>query len=242
MSRNEPLRHRLLRAVRWHRRSLAAVAAAAGVYLALTALAPAPPPTVRVLAAARDLPGGERLLPGDLRVVAIPPEFIPTGALRPETSAARRTLAAPIRAGEILTDARFVSPALVSSALVRRAGGAGVVAYPVRFDDAEVVALLRVGDRIDVYAATSTTSALAARLATGLRVMALPRAGPGAGPGAGSGAGSGETGIGSSLGGGGSTSGRSGALVVLELESQAAARIAQAATSSRLTLALSGIT
>lgn len=219
-----------MRAARWHRRSLAAVAAAVGVYLALTALAPAPPPTVRVLAAARDLPGGERLLPGDLRVVAVPPELIPTGALKPEASTARRALAAPIRAGEILTDARFVSPALVSSALVRRSGGAGVVAYPVRFDDAEVVALLRVGDRIDVYAATSTASAMAARLGTGLRVIALPRAGPG------------DTGIGSTLGGGGSTSGRSGALVVLALESPTAARIAQAGTSARLTLALSAAT
>lgn len=206
------------------------MAAAVGVYLALTALAPAPPPTVRVLAAARDLPGGERLQPGDLRVVAVPPEFLPTGALKPEASAARRALAAPIRAGEILTDARFVSPALVSSALVRRNGGAGLIAYPVRFDDAEVVALLRVGDRIDVYAATSTASAMAARLGTGLRVIALPRAGPG------------ETGIGSSLGGGGSASGRSGALVVLALESQTAARIAQAGTSARLTLALSAAT
>ncbi|MFC0627868.1 RcpC/CpaB family pilus assembly protein [Kribbella deserti] len=226
MSRSEPLRHRLLRAARWHRRPLAAVAAALGVYLALTALAPEPPPTVQVLAAARDLPGGGQPLPADIRAIAIPPVLVPAGALKPGTTT-RRTLAAPIRAGEILTDARFVSPALV------RRTGPGLVAYPIRFDDAEVVGLLRVGDHIDLYAATSTTSPTATRIATNLQVIALPRGGASASGGISA---AGET---SRAGG---TSGRAGGLVVVALKSEAASRLAQAATNSRLTFALSPLT
>ena len=46
-----------------------------------------------------------------------------------------------------------------SAARSSRGLGDGHVAAPVRIADADVVALLRVGDRIDVYAATSVRPA-----------------------------------------------------------------------------------
>jgi Flp pilus assembly protein CpaB len=218
----------LFRAARWHRRLLAAVAAAAAVYFGLVALSPPPPPTVAVLAAARDLLGGAVPAAADLRTVRLPSGAVPAGALKPGSDLAGRVLAGPVRAGEPLTDARFLAPSLV-----RRLGAESVrgspesavsghgdasVAYPVRIDDAEVVALLRVGDRIDILAASSSGSPTADRVATAVAVVALPTSGRGAGSLAGSTA--------------------SGALVVVSAPLRTAARIAQAAVNSRLSIAL----
>ncbi|URN09621.1 SAF domain-containing protein [Actinomadura madurae] len=80
------------------RRPLAALFAAAAAGLALTALRPGPPPSVRVLGAARDLPAGKALTASDLRPVALPPGAVPAGALR--SGGAGRVLAGPMREGE----------------------------------------------------------------------------------------------------------------------------------------------
>jgi len=211
MSRTNSLLRDLLKAVRWHRRLLAAVSAAAAVYFALVALSPTPAPTVAVLAAARDLPGGVALGGADVRTVNLPAELVPAGAVKAATEVGGRILAAPTRSGEPLTDARFVSPGL--------AGGlsSGLVAYPLRLDDAEVAALLRVGDRIDLYAATSTAAESAGRLARSVRVVALPTA---------TGRVRGAVGV-------------TGALVVVAATPATVSRVAQAAAGSRITVALS---
>ncbi|HEU4945662.1 MAG TPA: RcpC/CpaB family pilus assembly protein [Kribbella sp.] len=210
MRRTNSLWRDLVKAARWHRRLLAGVSAAAAVYFGLTALSPAPAPTVAVLGAARDLPGGAVPSVTDLRTLHFPPDLVPTGAVRAGADVAGRVLAAPVRSGEPLTDARFVSPGLAA-----RFGG-GVVAYPVRLDDADIAALLRVGDRIDLYAATSSGSSTAGRLAADLRVIALPAPGRRGGSPA-----------------------SAGALVVVAAPPETVARIAQATANSRITLALS---
>ena len=56
-----------------------------------------------------------------------------------------RTLAAPLREGEPVTDVRVVAEGLL-------AGYPSLVAAPVRIADAGAVRLLRVGDRVDVVA------------------------------------------------------------------------------------------
>jgi Flp pilus assembly protein CpaB len=213
MSRTNSLLRDLLKAARWHRRLLAGVSAAAAVYFGLVAMTPPSAPTVAVLGAARDLAGGAVPSSADLRTLQLPAQVVPAGALRPGTDLAKRVLAAPVRSGEPLTDARFVSPGL------SRRLGTGLVAYPVRFDDADIVALLRVGDRIDLYAATSSNSTTAGQLASAVQVIALPTRGR-------------ENG----------SAGSSGALAVLAATPETAARIAQSAANSRITLALSSDT
>ncbi|MFI0373436.1 Flp pilus assembly protein CpaB [Actinomadura sp. 1N219] len=136
------------------RRPLAALLAAAAAGLALLALRPAPPPSVRVLAAARDLPAGRTLTPSDLRPVNLPPGSVPSGALR--SRAAGRTLAGPMRRGEPLTDARVVGAALL------RGYGPGTVATPVRMADADAARLLHPGDHIDVLTTRSASDPLEA--------------------------------------------------------------------------------
>ncbi|GAA1138437.1 SAF domain-containing protein [Kribbella jejuensis] len=155
----------LLRAARWHRRLLAGAAAAAAVYFGLQALSPPPPPTVKVLAAARDLTGGAALDRGDLRTIELPPGVVPSGALTPGSKLTARVLSGPVRAGEPLTDARFLAPSGVPS---------GSVAYPFRVDDADISTLLRVGDHVNLYAAAATSADAARLLARGVPVVALP--------------------------------------------------------------------
>ncbi|MGP4021889.1 SAF domain-containing protein [Actinomadura sp. 3N407] len=133
------------------RRPLAALFAAAAAGLALMALRPGPPPSVRVLAAARDLPAGTTLTPPDLHHVNLPPAAVPSGTLRSGTG---RLLAAPMREDEPLTDTRVVGDGLL------RAYGRGTVATPVRIADAEAVRLLDPGDHIDVLTAPAPLPAL----------------------------------------------------------------------------------
>ena len=204
MNRSHSFLRNLRKAVRWHRRLLAGVSAAAAVYFALAAVSPKPPPTVAVLAAARDLPGGAVPSSGDLRTLHLPRDLVPTGVLRPGSDLARRILATPVRSGEPLTDARFLSPGTL---------GADLVAYPVRLDDADIAALLRVGDQITLYGATSTATPSAALLAEDVRVIALPN--PRASP-----------------------TNTPGALIVVAVSPETAARLAQATTNARLTIAL----
>lgn len=234
----------LRRAVSWHRRLLAAGLAAAAVAFGLSALSPAPAPTVAVLAASRDLPGGAALVEADLHTVRMPPAAVPAGALRPGAAVLGRLVAGPVRRGEALTDVRLVGPDLLA-ALGGPAAGAEVVAVPVRIADAGSVALLRSGDHIDVLAAGIQPAA----------AQVPPAAG---GTGTGTGGAGGPAPAGSDLRAGSTVvvaadvpvlsvpvEGREsalseGALVVLATTPRVAAQLAAAAVSARLSITLRG--
>ena len=133
--------------LRRHRRAVTAALAGACLICSLEAAAPARPVTVAVVVAARDLPGGATLSAADLQQGRLPPAAVPAGALRLNGDAVGRSLAAPVRRGEPLTDVRLVGSRLVDAL------GPGLVATPVRLADAAVAGLLRAGDRVDVLAA-----------------------------------------------------------------------------------------
>ena len=209
MSRTSRPRTVLLRrALGRHRALVAGGLAAVSVGAALTVLAPAPPPTVAVVVAAHDLAGGSPLTTGDLRVARLGAASLPAAALRDVAAVTGRVLAGPVRAGEVLTDVRLVGPALTTD---------GQVATPVRIADAAEVALLRVGDRVDVLAAptgATVEGGVAVAVARGVRVLAIPAA-----P---------ERAL------------VDGALVVLATTSGVAADLATAAVRARLSLVLRG--
>lgn len=154
----------------WHRRLLAAGLAAAAVALAMHAAEPAPPPTVPLVVAVRDLPGGTPLADGDLGVAEVPPDIVPAGAVADVHSAHGRMLAGPIRAGEPLTDVRLVGASLVEG------WGDGLVAVPVRIADPGVLAIVSPGDRIDVLAASLDGATEAGLVAAQVPVIAVPPA------------------------------------------------------------------
>ena len=161
--RRERLRRGVRRVVLARRRPLAAACAALAVLAGLHAARPAPASSVPVRVAARDLVSGTVLSGDDLVTRRFPPEVAPPTTA---VSAVGRTLAAPVRAGEPVTDVRLVAPSLV-------AGYPGRVALPVRVSDAESVALLRVGDEVSLVAADPRRGT-ASYVAVGVPVLALP--------------------------------------------------------------------
>ena len=209
-------RRELRRALGRRRRLLSAGLMAGSMACAISALAPAAPPTVTVLAAAHDLEGGAAVEAGDLRPVILPAGAVPDGVSGDAARLLGRVLAAPVRAGEPITDVRLVGASLLAGY------GDRMVAAPVRLADAESARLLRPGDAIDVLATelTPESGAGGARLvAAGVRVVVVPGAGE------------------SALGG---ASFGEGALVVLATTSETAARLASAAVTSRLSLTIRG--
>lgn len=161
------LRSDVRRAVLRRRRLLAAALAGAAVLAGLHAVAPPPPPTEPVLTAARDLPSGAVLGVDDLVVMRLPAGVAPDGATT-RSDAVGRTLAAPVRRGEAVTDVRLIGPGLLD-------GYPGAVAVPLRIPDAGSVGLLRVGDRVDLWATDPQAGSGAAEgVARDVPVVALP--------------------------------------------------------------------
>lgn len=199
------------------RRLLAALCVGLAAFAALRAVSPLPPETVTVTVTARDLPAGTVVAAGHLDQRRIDPGLVPHGLLE-SADLHGRTLATAVRAGEMLTDARAVSPGLL-------AGYPGSVAVPVRIPDAGSVGLLRVGDRIDVTAADPRGTGGADVVAEDVAVVALP-ADPGTAPGSGVG-----TGLGTGLG---------GRLVVLATSPSTAQDLAWAGANRHLSFVLSG--
>ena len=99
----------------------------------------------------------------DVRPAAYSPGLAPHGLADDPVG---RVLAAPLRQGEPVTDVRLVGPPLTE-------GYDGLVAVPVRLPDAGMVALLQVGDRIDLVA-TDPQGGGARIVAADVPVVALP--------------------------------------------------------------------
>ena len=195
----------LRRALARHRVLLACGLAAASVATALTAVAPAPTPTTPVLVAARDLVGGAELLPDDLVLRQLPASLVPDGALDDRIGTVGRLVVGPVRAGEPLTDVRLLGAGLLPA-------GADVAA-PVRVAEPATAALVQAGDLVDVLSAGADGGVGAATVATGVRVLSVPRTGDDPGE---------------------------GALLVVAAERTTAGRLAAAAVTGRLSVVVHG--
>jgi Flp pilus assembly protein CpaB len=163
MRRLAPILRPVRRAVLARRRLLAALLTAVAVTTGLHAATATPPPEVRVVVAAHDLPSGTVLGDEDLRTVEFRPGSVPAGVA---AAPAGRTLAAPLRAGEPVTDVRLIGPPLTE-------GYPGLAAVPVRLPDAAMADLLAVGDRVDLVSADPQGTG-ATVVASGVPVLALP--------------------------------------------------------------------
>lgn len=160
---------RTRRRVLAHRRLLAFLLTTAAVAAGLHAVAPPGPHTVAVTVAAADLPAGEPLGADDVTTVRLLPGAVPDGVV---ASPVGSVLAAPLRRGEPVTDARLVGPDLTN-------GRRGLVAVPVRLPDPAMAGLLEPGHRIDLFAVDPSGAAAsdgggAERVAPGVLVLAVP--------------------------------------------------------------------
>ena len=156
------------RAVLSRRRPLAALCAALAVLAAVQAARAPSTPTVTVLVAREDLPGGQALAEADLVTQEYAEGTQPSGLVTDPADVAGRVLAAPLRAGEPLTDVRLVGPGLLD-------GYPGLVVTPVRVADADAVRLVSVGDTVDLVA-SDPESGETGQVATAAPVVAVPRA------------------------------------------------------------------
>lgn len=198
------LLRRVRRLLATFHRPLSAVLAAAAVLALVETLTPPSPDLRPVVVASHDLTAGTRLSSADLRVVGMPPGLVPTGSSGSGAPLVDQVVAAPVHAGEALTDRRVLGRSLLAGY------PRGSVAAPVRIRDAAVVALLKVGDRIDVYAARRDRS-YADRVLSRAQVVTLPRP---------------------------ADSSEEGALVVLAVTTTQAAALAQASATAPLSLTL----
>ncbi|GAA1481485.1 SAF domain-containing protein [Gordonia sinesedis] len=114
-----------------------------------------------VLVAARDLLPGHALRADDLATRRVPREIVPPGALRLSADGAGRMVVGRVRAGEIVTDTRLLSPRLPGQLTGRR--DARLV--PVRLAEDSVSSLLRAGDVVDVLTPESDVLARGAIVA-----------------------------------------------------------------------------
>jgi pilus assembly protein CpaB len=197
------------------RRFAAAVCVGLAVLCALQVVHPKPPVSRSVWVIAHDVDGGAPLTARDLRIERMPLRVIPHGALLARTRIVGRLVAAPMRAGEPLTDVRLLEPSLLAA--LREPG---LVAVPIRLADGPAAAALtRAGDLVNVLGTgteesdsppnTPSTRVIAA----GLTVLAVPARD------------------------GGPDDSNAGLVVVAATDAQAA-RLADAAATNRLSLVL----
>ncbi|MGU3432070.1 SAF domain-containing protein [Actinomycetes bacterium M1A6_2h] len=101
---------------------------------------------VTVVSAGHDLRPGMVLTESDLTSTRIERTSVPDGATTSSADATGRTVAGPIRSGEILTDVRLLGPRLAGSAL--STPDARVV--PIRLADPSLANIVQAGDVVDV--------------------------------------------------------------------------------------------
>lgn len=164
MRRRRPWRS-FARAVSWHRRSLAAVAAGLAVLTGIAAAAPEGPARTPVVTAAARLPGGTVLTAADLELRDLVTADLPEGARSDPADLLGRTLTAPLPAGQVVTDLSVVGS--------RTGAAPGHLLAPLRLADTGLTGLLRPGDLVDIIAADSQGTK-AEVVATSVRVVAVP--------------------------------------------------------------------
>ncbi|SDS33084.1 SAF domain-containing protein [Microlunatus soli] len=200
----------LIRLISWHRRKLAVLAAMSAAALGITAATPDPPPTTTVTVAAHRLTGGQQLTAGDVTTRDVSSDLLPVDAITRPDSIVGRTLVAPLSEGSVLTS--------VSVLRTRPESAAGLVITPLRIGDAAVLALLRVGDRVDVVASDPESGTGARVIAEQVRVVTIPRT--------------------SGAGGLGGTDRDAASLLLVEVDRQQATVLADAAARSQISLLL----
>nr|NLI50251.1 hypothetical protein [Propionibacterium sp.] len=151
----------VVRVLRRRRRPLAALAAFLAVFWGLGAVRTPVPPTVTVLAAARDLPGGTTLAEADVVEVRLPAEVVPADAATTPTALVGRVLNGPVSARSVLT--------ATDVAAGRELARPGHVVLAIPLGNRALASLLEPGARVDLFVAGEATA-----LAVDARVVGVP--------------------------------------------------------------------
>lgn len=142
-----PSQRRLGSLSRWlnrNRRLVAALLLCIAAGLTVQQLTPAPADTVIAFAAARDIPAGKTLEPGDVSGISVPPGLLPSGSPVSASAFEGKQLATPLRRGQLLTDAQILGPGLLAGS------PAGTAAVPLRMSDPASIQLVSPGQLVNV--------------------------------------------------------------------------------------------
>ncbi|WP_082581894.1 Flp pilus assembly protein CpaB [Arthrobacter sp. Soil761] len=139
-----PLHSRFAGWLSRNRGLVAALLLCAAAAIAVQQLTPAPLTTVTALSAARDLPAGTTVTAADLAQVQVPPGMVTDGFLRDGSATAGKQLAAPLRKGQLLTDAQLLGPGLLAGT------PPGSAAVPLRMADASSIQLVSPGQLVNI--------------------------------------------------------------------------------------------
>jgi hypothetical protein len=164
------MRARARRVVAARRRPAAAVLAAAAVVTGIHAARPTAPATQQAVVVAEDLPAGHLLEQADVRTQEVAHDMLPSGAVDMDDLPVGRPLAAPVRAGQLLTDLSVVS------ARALQAHPPGTVLATVRVTDPAATEAIAVGDRVSVIGAELHARGGASVVARRVLVVAMPGA------------------------------------------------------------------
>jgi Flp pilus assembly protein CpaB len=205
-----------------HRRAVIATLLVMAALSGLSAIAAKRSPTIQIVIAANDLPAGHRLTADDLRFARIDPVAAPINAATDVTSLVGKHLTVAVSEREPLTPQRVIGAT----------GGvsAGMLVTSVRLADPGSADLVSTGDRVDVLAARSgiddglgpAPDDAARIVASGVRVVGVPRAASSSG----------------GLLGGDAAAGSASGLLLLEVDRSTARALAGAAASARLSVAV----
>jgi hypothetical protein len=192
----------LRRAISWHRRLLAFVVAAVGVFVVVSAFLPVAHDSVRAVVAVREIPAGQALVAADVEVRDLPRGAVPDGWTADAQSLIGGVAIAPIPRGGVVTPSAILTPGAADPA-------AGKVIMPIRLGAEGLDAMLVPGARIDLVGFDPVSGA-AAVLAENVRIVTVPPASGG-----------------SQFGGGGD-----GITVLIEVEAGLAPVLATAASAN----------
>ena len=159
----------LLRAARWHRRSLGMIAAAICVLATIAALTPAAPPTVQVVTCARAVSASTVFTDSDLTVRQVPADIAPDGAVGSVPELVGRSAAVALSAGSIVTEEALATTSLLAGP------DESLASFTVTAGS--WAGLLNVGDHISVVATDGAGGAIT--VAAHVRIAALPQSRPG---------------------------------------------------------------
>ena len=151
---------KIRRFVLWHRRWLAAVAAALCVLAVTSALSPTVPGGTPVVIAAKAIPAGAQLTAEDVTTRVVPPDLVPAQPPSGIEEAVGRTAVVALPIGTIIGSSFLLETTPLPP---------GMRFVPVRVPDADIGRLLRTGDRVSVVA--PDTGGNSTIIAAGLRVL-----------------------------------------------------------------------
>jgi pilus assembly protein CpaB len=139
-----PPRRRLTGWASRNRRLAVALLLCVAAGLAVQQLTPAPANTVAAFAAARDLPAGSTLEPGDVETLSVPPGLVPDGSFSSEAGLRGKQLAVAVRKGQLLSDSQLLGPGLLAGS------PPGSAAVPLRMADPASIQLVSPGQLVNV--------------------------------------------------------------------------------------------